>query len=105
MSPSVPDLPELVESKGQVVITVHVQPGASRDGVAGRHGDACKVTVAARPIGGRANAAVEAVVADAFGLPVRDVAVVSGHTSRRKRVALSSLTLDEAARRLAALYS
>lgn len=103
--PGLPELPELVESKGQVVLTVHVQPGASRDGIAGRHGDACKVTVAARPTGGRANAAVEAVLADVFGLPVRDVAVVSGHTSRRKRVALASLTRDEAARRLAALYS
>lgn len=105
MHPSVPDLPELVESKGKAVLTVHVQPGASRDGVAGRHGDACKVTVAARPTGGRANAAVEAALADAFGLPVRDVAVISGHASRRKRVALGSLALDEAERRLGQLYS
>lgn len=105
MSGSASNLPELAESKGQVVLTVHVQPGASRGAIVGRHGDACKVTVAARPTGGRANAAVEAVLADAFGVPVRDVAVVSGHTSRRKRVVLASLGLDEAARRLAALYS
>ncbi len=98
-------LPELSESKGRVVLAVHVQPGASRDAVAGRHGDACKVTVAARPTGGRANEAVEAVLAEAFRVPVRDVAVVSGHTSRRKRVVLGSLTLDAAARRLAELYS
>lgn len=105
MTSPAPALPELAESKGQVVLTVHVQPGASRDGVAGRHGDACKVTVAARPTDGRANAAVEAVLAEAFGLPVRDVAVVSGHTSRRKRVVLRSLALDVAAERLAQLYS
>ncbi len=60
--------PELDEAKGWVVLSVHVQPGARRSEVAGRHGDALKVRIAAPPIDGRANEAVLALVSEEFGL-------------------------------------
>ncbi len=68
-----------------VVLRVHVQPGAGRSAVVGRHGDSLKLRVAAPPVDGRANAAAAALVADALGVKERDVDLVSGERSRLKR--------------------
>lgn len=90
--------PELDEAKGRVVLSVHVQPGARRSEVVGRHGDALKVRIAAPPTDGRANEAVLALVSEEFGLARRDVELVSGPSSRRKRIRLGDLTMVEAGR-------
>jgi uncharacterized protein YggU (UPF0235/DUF167 family) len=71
-----------------------VRPGASRSHVGGRydgpHGPALVVTVTARPVDGRATAAVLAAVADALDLPSRDVAIRSGTRSRDKLITVRS---------------
>jgi uncharacterized protein (TIGR00251 family) len=72
------------------VITLHVQPGASRTGYAGLHGDAHKIRLAAPAVDGRANEALIAFLADAFGVPKRDVTIASGASARRKIVRISS---------------
>lgn len=69
-----------------VVIDVVAVPGARRDEVVGRHGDALRVRVRAAPERGRANAAIEAVLAAALGARPSDVRVERGATSRRKQV-------------------
>jgi uncharacterized protein (TIGR00251 family) len=68
--------------------------------VVGRHGDAWKVRVAAPPERGRANAEVLDLLARSLDVPLPDVRVVAGETSRDKVVELTGLTLDEAERRL-----
>ncbi len=80
---------------------LRVAPGAGRAGVVGRHGDAWKVRVTAAPEGGKANAAVERLLAGALGLSRRDVEIVSGHTGRDKVVAVTGIDLNETERRLA----
>ena len=79
------------------MVSLHVQPGASRAGVAGRHGSALKVKIAAPPESGRANAAVRRLLADALGVRPGDVEVVSGSASRRKRVRIRGLAPDRIA--------
>ena len=61
------------DSPEGIVLRVHVQPGAGRSAVVGRHGDALKIRVAAPPIEGRANEAARALLAETLGLPEADV--------------------------------
>ena len=67
------------DSPEGVVLRVHVQPGAGRSAVVGRHGDALKVRVAAPPEGGRANEACRALVAETFGLAASAVEPIPFH--------------------------
>jgi uncharacterized protein (TIGR00251 family) len=85
---------------GDVVLRVHVQPGAGRGAAVGRHGDALKVRVAAPPQGGRANDACAAFLADTFGVPPARVTLASGASSRSKRFTLAGVELAAFRRRL-----
>lgn len=94
-----------VGDDGSVVVRLHVQPGAGRTAVVGRHGDAVKVRVAAQPERGRANDACVALVATTFGVPPGQVELVSGPSSRVKRVRLVGVDADEVRRLLASLLA
>lgn len=82
------------EGDDAVVLHVHVQPGAGRASVVGRHGTSLKVRVAAAPEGGRANDATADLLADTFGLKRAQVELVSGPSSRAKQFKLTGLDLD-----------
>jgi uncharacterized protein (TIGR00251 family) len=88
------------DSPEGIVLRVHVQPGAGRSAVVGRHGDALKVRVAAPPIEGRANDATRALLSEALGLPESDVELTSGQSSRAKRFRLNGLDSEEGEKRL-----
>jgi uncharacterized protein (TIGR00251 family) len=83
-----------------VVLRVHVQPGAGRTAVVGRHGTALKVRVAAPPQAGRANDASAALLAETFGIGAAQVELVGGASSREKRFRISGVELDGFRRRL-----
>jgi uncharacterized protein (TIGR00251 family) len=80
---------------GSVVLTLHIQPGAKKTEVVGPHGDALKIRLAAPPVDGKANAALLAFVArklGAGGTVKPTVELVSGQTSRAKRVRVAGAT-------------
>jgi len=76
----------LRDEGGAIVLDVHVQPGAKQSTVAGLHGDALRIRIAAAPVEGRANAELARFLAELFGVPQRQVHVLRGETSRRKQV-------------------
>jgi uncharacterized protein len=86
-------------------VRVRVSAGADRSEVVGPYGDAWKVRVAAPPEGGRANEAVVQLLAQALGVPRRDLEISSGVTSREKVVAVQGLEADEADRRLRSVHA
>jgi uncharacterized protein YggU (UPF0235/DUF167 family) len=77
-----------------------VVPGSSRDGVAGWLGETLKVRVRAPAERGRANAALEEILAEALGVPRECARVVAGRTSARKVVEVCGLEESEIRRRL-----
>lgn len=83
-------------------VAVKVVPNASRSEVVGFRDGVLKVRVAVPPEAGKANKAVEELLAVALGLKRAAVTVASGHTSPRKRVAIAGLEAAEIERRLGA---
>ena len=91
-----------IEAEGTVLLRLHVQPGAGRSAIVGRHGDALKVRVAAPPSGGRANDAVLQLLASTLGVKGADVVLVGGASSRTKRVRIKGVEEDDLKRLLEA---
>jgi uncharacterized protein (TIGR00251 family) len=74
------------EEDGALILALYAQPGAPRTAVVGRHGDALKIRLAAPPVDGKANAELLRFLAEAFAVPIRNVALLRGQTSRQKVV-------------------
>ena len=84
-----------------VRLQVRVHPGAQRPGLVGRLADgSLKVAVAEAPEGGRANRAVEALLAGVLSLRRTQVRVVSGAAARAKQVEIEGLDAADVERRL-----
>jgi uncharacterized protein len=84
-----------------VRLQVRVHPGAQRPGLVGRLADgSLKVAVAEAPEGGRANRAVEVLVAGLLSLKRAQVKVVGGAAARLKQIEVESLDAAEVERRL-----
>ncbi|MBM3557214.1 MAG: DUF167 domain-containing protein [Alphaproteobacteria bacterium] len=78
---------------GGVTVALKVQPKSKREGIEGLVPEAgggarLKVRVKAPPDSGKANAAVIALLADAWGLRKSDIALIAGATERNKLVSV-----------------
>lgn len=65
-------------------ITLHIVPRAKTTAVAGLHGDAVRIRVAAPPADGAANAELVRFLAERLGVPRGRIRIVSGAQGRRK---------------------
>lgn len=84
-------------------LRIKVVPGSSRDCIAGWLDETLKVRVRAPAERGKANAAAERILAEAFGVPRECARVVGGRTSARKVVEIAGLSEPDFRRRLADL--
>jgi len=86
---------EWYRRNGEIItLTLHVQPGAKRSGIAGLHGEALKIRLAAPPVEGRANEALLKFIAELFGVPLRQVELRQGGQSRHKVVAVIGSSVE-----------
>lgn len=69
-----------------LVLNVRVQPKASRNELAGLHGDALKIRLTAPPVDGKANTALRKFLAKIFAVPASSISIESGQTGRNKRL-------------------
>ena len=82
-------MPWLTDSPQGAVLNLRVVPRAAKNAVQGEHGDALKIRLCAPPVDGAANAALIEFLAESFSLPRARVQLLSGQTSRNKRVLLA----------------
>ena len=73
-----------------LLLSLRVQPRASRDQWVGPMQDAFKVRISAPPVEGKANQHLIRYLAKAFGVPQGRVSLVAGTGSRRKTVRISA---------------
>jgi hypothetical protein len=94
---SAADVPWLRTAGADVVLSLHIQPGAKKTEVAGPYGDALKVRLGAPPVDGKANDALVAYLADRLGVPKARVVLESGQTSRSKRLRVVGVAAEAVA--------
>jgi uncharacterized protein (TIGR00251 family) len=72
-------------------LAIKVIPSSSRSGIVGWMGEVLKVRVMAPPEKGKANAAVEELLADVLDVQRPHVRVVAGRTQPRKVIEITGL--------------
>lgn len=86
---SLPDLPFFTAVEDGIILNIHVQPRASKNQVCGLQGEALKIRLTSPPVDGAANKLCREYLADLFGVAKSYVEIISGETSRHKRVRIS----------------
>ena len=89
---------------GALIIEVIVQPSASRNGISGINDwrKSLNISVKAPANGGRANSALITVFATILEISKSSVEIISGHSSRKKRIRIEGISISELIGRLEA---
>lgn len=82
-------------TKNGCLVSLRVQPGASRNAVVGMYGDAVKIALQAPPVDGKANQLLCRLFAEWCGLPKSAVELRSGQTGRSKVLELAGITVEQ----------
>lgn len=83
-------LPFLAVHKNGLLLSIYVQPRASRNQICGIVGDELKIRLTSPPVDGAANKLCREFIAELFNTSKSSVEIVSGETSRHKRLLISA---------------
>lgn len=78
----------LQENSNGIILKVFIQPRSSKNMIAGQHGDALKIKLTAPPVDDAANKMCVQYLAKCLKIPKSSIEIISGHTSRTKRLLL-----------------
>lgn len=81
-----------------IVLNLHIQPRASKNEVCGVQDNALKIRLTSPPVDGAANKLCREFLSDLFHVPKSSVEIISGETSRHKRVRITSNDPDRLCR-------
>ena len=91
----------LKETAGGTLLSVKLQPRASKNEIGEPLADELKIKVTAPPVDAAANQALIELLAETLGCPRGRVALIRGHTSRHKTVLLHGFKPDEVRQKFA----
>jgi uncharacterized protein (TIGR00251 family) len=77
-----------------VIVAVRVTPKSSQSKIIGPHGDELKITLNAPPVDGKANKELIRLLSKTFHIPKTEIHIVSGETSRSKKLLLSGCSVE-----------
>ena len=80
------DLPLCTVYGDGIILNLHIQPRASKSEVCGVQGNALKIRLTSPPVDGAANKLCREFLAELFHVSKSAVEIISGETSRHKRV-------------------
>jgi uncharacterized protein (TIGR00251 family) len=83
-----------------VLLSVKVQPRASRNEIGEPLGDELRIKVTAPPVDAAANEALVRLLAEQLDCPRNHVELLRGHTSRHKVVKLYGISAEDALEKL-----
>ena len=86
---------EIAKRDGGLVFNVRVIPRASRSEVVGEHDGSLKVRLCSPPVDGAANAELISLLSKHFGVSKSEVSIISGETSKNKRIKIENLSLSK----------
>ena len=83
---STSELPFLTSFEDSLILSVYVQPRASKNQLCGIQGEELKIRLTSPPVDGAANKLCREFIADLFDVSKSSVEIISGETSRHKRL-------------------
>src|SRR5262245_62359061 len=96
---------KLQSTSAGVILPVHAQPGARKDGITGVHAGRLKVAVTQAPEKGKANQALVKLLAELLELKRAQIALIAGETSHHKKFLITGIDRATLEQRLGALLS
>jgi len=81
-----------------VLLSIKLQPRASKNEIAGPMGEELKIKVTAPPVDSAANQALIDLLAEKLGCSRGAVQIVHGKTSRHKKILITGLSIAEVLR-------
>ena len=85
----------VIKTDTGVILSVRTLPGSSKNRVIGEYGGRLKLAVNAVPERGKANKAVIELLANALRIHASSIQIISGESSRDKRLMIKGLTLED----------
>ncbi len=83
------------------ILQIKAAPNSAKDEIQGWLGDSLKVRIQAPPTDGKANDRLCAFIAEKLSLPKGAVTLVSGASSRQKRLSIQGLSEQQVRQRFA----
>ncbi len=84
------DLSFLTAIKDGLILNIYVQPRASKNQMCGIQGEELKIRLTSPPVDGAANKMCRKFIAELFDVSTSAVDIISGETSRHKRLRITS---------------
>ena len=78
-----------------MTFTVRVIPRSSTTEIVGEHDDALKIKLKSPPVDGAANEELIRFLSKLLAIPKASINIVSGETSRSKRIRVSNISLSQ----------
>lgn len=97
------DLPFIDFRNDSLILSVYIQPRASKNQICGVQGDELKIRLTSPPVDGAANKLCREFVAELFDVSKSSVEILSGETSRHKRLRIFAQCPDQFDKHISAL--